>query len=231
MQHVGWKQSWATIGGSSGLFGHFTDPDAFLYSWLIDGNRSSFDAYKVWLSSIKDSRFFGCDRNLNPAVAQLVSAYQHTADPMLLGKLRSIGTKCVAQTIDWQNKPLGILWHPLWINRYWDMTRDFSLYEKLLAFGEQQKGKLAYTNNSMGLAALIWELFEEKEYLTAVWCGVIENYDKYALNHDVNPPQWQLDREKKRDSGPPHRSAMMEHAYAYWYAAVKEAKIESVICE
>lgn len=132
MQHMGWKQHWASSGHNEawgqfrGSVGHFIDPDGMLWCWYVTGDPRARETYGLWADAFRkkmDTQIWGYAREINNALAYVVTAYQATWDPTIIPAIytpaRSLRTYMPLE----QQHP-GPLWHPFWLNRYYDQTRD-----------------------------------------------------------------------------------------------------------
>lgn len=148
----------------AGLYGHWVDPDAHLWAWLIDGETRGHDLYNLWVQSLKTYGYMhrGVRREANTTIAVLVNAYEFTGDPDYLPAIHNLGyTLRTKEPLPKQNP--GPMWHPLWINRYYQLTRDPAYVPFILEHGHDP-----YMGNTwnLALAAQAYELSGDASYLT-----------------------------------------------------------------
>jgi hypothetical protein len=148
----------------AGLWGHWVDSDAHLYAWLIDGEARGQDMYKLWLASLKTYGFLsgGVRREANTTLALLVNAYEFSGDPDYLPAIWNLGLTLRTKEPLESQQP-GPMWHPLWINRYYHLTRDPAYIEFVLKYGRMPG--LGGTWN-LALSALAYEVSGDKSFLT-----------------------------------------------------------------
>jgi hypothetical protein len=148
----------------AGLWGHWVDPDAHLYAWLMDGDARGHDMYALWLSSLKTYGFLGTGvrREANNTLAMIIHAYEFTGDPDFLPAIWTLGLSLrTKEPLEAQNP--GPMWHPLWINRYYHLTRDPEYVPFILKYG--RSAAMGNTWN-LALSALAYEVSGDKTYLT-----------------------------------------------------------------
>ncbi|HTU25727.1 MAG TPA: hypothetical protein VMF30_10035, partial [Pirellulales bacterium] len=145
-------------------WGHWVDPDALIWSWYIDGNARAKDVYDIWAEAIRE---YGLPqestrRDVNTSLAIALTYYQASWDPAVLPFINIMG-----HALRW-NEPLekqnpGPLWHPLWINRYFEQTRDPDYPEFILKYARLPQMGDTWT---LPLAALAFDLSGDASYLT-----------------------------------------------------------------
>jgi hypothetical protein len=148
----------------AGLLGHWVDPDASLWMWLLDEDRRAFDTYQNWTAKIAKhgAPLKGTRREINTSLAVIVELYRHTHDPDLIPFIRGMGASLRAETLHTQAP--GPMWHPMWINRYYTLTRDPAYEAWILEYGRWPA--VGHTQ-SLPLAALAYDLTGDVSYLTA----------------------------------------------------------------
>jgi hypothetical protein len=148
----------------AGLYGHWIDPDAHLYAWLMDGDERGRDLYNLWVNSLKVYGFVGggVRREVNNTLAMVINAYEYTGDADFLPAIWNMGlTLRTKEPLEKQNP--GPMWHPLWINRYYHMTRD----PEYVAFIKHYGTRPGMGNTwNLALSALAYEVSGDKTYLT-----------------------------------------------------------------
>lgn len=143
--------------------GHWIDPDTMLWNWYLTGNERARDVYNMWGQSYSENpMYFGYRREANTTLACMVNYYRATWDPRMLPAIRGLGCSLrTAEPLEKQNP--GPLWHPLWINRYYELTRDPEYVPFILKYA---RGTHLSDTWTTGLSALAYELSGDKSYLT-----------------------------------------------------------------
>ena len=150
--------------GHADPWGHWVDPDAFLWSWYIDGNPRAKDVYDLWAEAI---RTYGLPlantrREVNTSLAIALTYYQSSWDAAVLPFIIEMGHALRwLEPLDKQNP--GPLWHPLWINRYYGQTRDPDYPDFILKYARMPQLGDTWT---LPLAALAFDLSGDATYLT-----------------------------------------------------------------
>jgi hypothetical protein len=149
----------------SAVWGHFIDPDAFLWAWYMDGDPRAKDAYDLWSRAVarEGTPNRGTRREANTSLAYAVTYYEATWDPWILPSILGLGTSL--RTVEpLESQAPGPLWHPLWINRYYERTRDpeyrpfIEKYARMSRLGEAWP---------IALAALAYRITNDERYLLA----------------------------------------------------------------
>ncbi len=154
----------------AGIYGHWVDSDAHLYAWLIGGEPRARDLYALWLNSLKTYGYIGAGvrREANNTLAMIINAYEFTGDADFLAPIWTLGqTLRTREPLEQQNP--GPMWHPLWINRYYHLTRDPEYVPFILKYG--RSAVMGNTWN-LALSALAYEVSGDKTYLTQQLNGI-----------------------------------------------------------
>jgi hypothetical protein len=105
----------------------------------------------------------GVRREANTSLACAVTYYQATWDADILPSIHGLGLSLrTAEPLEKQQP--GPMWHPLWINRYYDSTRDPEYVPFILKYARMTGMENCWTT---ALGALAHELSGDKSYLTA----------------------------------------------------------------
>ena len=149
--------------GHGALWGHWVDPDASLWAWYLDGDRRANDVYQMWHRSVREFGLpvAGTAREINTSLAIAVELYNATFDPDLLPHIHGMAKGLLTVPLEQQNP--GPMWHPMWINRYYALTRDPSYRDWILRYGREESIGNTWV---LGLSALAYELSGDKSYLT-----------------------------------------------------------------
>lgn len=146
------------------LAAHWTSPDAHLWAWLMSAEPRARDLYHLWHQSVRQSGTMikGVRREANTTLALLITAYQYTHDIDLLPAIHGLGRSLRTNEPLSQQMP-GPFWHPLWMNRYYEQTRD----PQYVPFILEHAGRTALADTwLLGLSALAYEITGDKAYLT-----------------------------------------------------------------
>ncbi len=148
----------------AGLYGHWVDSDAHLYAWLIGGDARARDLFAMWVDSLKQYGYMGSGvrREANNTLAMILNAYEFTGDADFLAPIWTLGQSLRTREPLEQQNP-GPMWHPLWINRYYHLTRDPDYVPFILKYGRWTA--MGGTWN-LALSALAYEVSGDKTYLT-----------------------------------------------------------------
>jgi hypothetical protein len=147
----------------AGVVGHWIDPDAYLWSWYIDASALARDTYEQWSEAIAREGLprAGTKREFNTTLAYAITLYQQTWNPDLLPGIRGMAGTLREVPLDRQTP--GPLWHPLWINRYVDQTRD-PAYTQFIIDNALGRDRI-FDTWITGLGALGFELTGDRGFL------------------------------------------------------------------
>lgn len=172
--------------GHAGLWGHWTDPDASWWSWLLDHNRRGRDVYAMWHESVRKRGMplGGTRREANTTLAIAVSAYQATHDADLLPYIHGMG-RSLREDQPLEEQTPGPMWHPLWVNRYVELTRDPRYTPFVLEHGRKVVIKDTWI---VALSALAYQQSGDKAFLTQHFDRLLE-----MPRHMYHPPESESD--------------------------------------
>ncbi len=147
----------------AGLWGHWVDPDASLWAWLIDANDRARDVYRTWHQSIRNAGLplRGTRREINTSLAIACTLYEATLDPDILPAIHGMG-RSLREDEPLENQNPGPMWHPLWVNRYLHQTRDPQYDDFLREHGSKVGIKDTWV---VALAAQTYQRFGERQTL------------------------------------------------------------------
>ena len=142
---------------------HFINPDAFIISYLVMGDRRGLELMRAWGRSL-DRVALPPERSREQAVTigELFSYYTTTWDPQALVHLSDLTSEYLSQSC--RANGFGF-YHSQYIRRYWELTRDPALRrwtEEAWASGIR-----AYQ-----VAALMYEWTGDRKYLTEMMPGI-----------------------------------------------------------
>jgi hypothetical protein len=109
-------------------WGHFIDPDAYLWEYLLEGDLFARDLYRTWIGTTKRGLFptHGAGREAINDVAMLLNAYAMTWDPQMVLQLHRRGVDITLETALEKASNAGSfpVWHKRWADRYYALARD-----------------------------------------------------------------------------------------------------------
>lgn len=172
----------------SGLWGHWVDPDPFLWCWYMDGDPRAREMYALWAESfVKKSGapLSGTRREANTTEAYLVNYYQATWDADALPAIYGMGDSLrTMEPLEKQNP--GPMWHPMWINRYYELTRDPDYRDFILKYARMTTIENTWT---IALAALAYDLSGDKTYLTQ-HLGAVDSFPQRYFHSPGDLYDW-----------------------------------------
>lgn len=152
---------------------HFTCPTSYLLNHLMDGDYAALDTYHLWYSGLhRMALAIGGSRDVNCTMAHLVPAYQYFGDPQLLLYIHRDGKSLLE--VPFKNHESGH-YHPLWAERYYDLTRDDNMRKCL----EQAS---ADGMNYPGFNSLAYRITGDEKYLKLMFNEVIADSRGIYLN-------------------------------------------------
>jgi hypothetical protein len=110
-----------------GVWGHFIDPDAFLYRYYIEGNLRAWDLYRMWGHSLHGGKLplSGNGRETINTFGMMLNYYRATWDPQAILSLRTAADGIHAKPLETsQAAPSFPVWYKTWAERYYDLARD-----------------------------------------------------------------------------------------------------------
>lgn len=132
MQHIGWKTHWGSSsqgeawGQFGGVTGHHIDPDAYLWCWYLTGNERAWEAYQTWANAYEaqmPGQYIGWAREVINTLAYGLSCYDALHRPTFLPGLYTTA-RSLRTLSPLENQQPGPMWHPWWLIRVYDQTRD-----------------------------------------------------------------------------------------------------------
>lgn len=111
------------------LIGHWIDPSSLLYSWVIDANLWSRDAYSLWDTNVR-SRLYtsGTRRDVNTTLVHAITLYQHTHDDVLLANINGMIAGLISMPL--VDQAPGPIWEPTWLERYYEFNPNNVLFNQ-----------------------------------------------------------------------------------------------------
>ncbi|MBI2191204.1 MAG: hypothetical protein HYU36_04395 [Planctomycetes bacterium] len=165
---------------------HFINPDAYLLSFLLRGDHRGLELAKAWVQAfgrvaLPPER----SRECNATLGEMVRYYTATWDPQAILYIRDLADDHNSRP--WTEIPAHpghTLYHDRWVQRYWELSRDPLLRQRVLEWFKPGDlagaGKYGYPQ----LRALAWEWTGDRAYLTeylqsavGLWRAVYDNRD------------------------------------------------------
>jgi hypothetical protein len=171
----------------AGLWGHWVDPDASLWCWYLDANPRARDLYQLWHDSVRKYGMIyrGTRREINTSLAITCSLYEATWDPEVLLNIHGMGESL--RTAEPLTKQFpGPMWHPLWINRYFELTRDPAYVPFILEHGSAQGIGDTWI---VALSGLAYRLSNDPRYLTVHFDRLLE-MPRNFYHHEGDAYDW-----------------------------------------
>ncbi len=173
--------------GHAGLSGHWVDPDAFLWCWYLDGNPRAREVYQLWADSFLSRGLptRGTRREANTTLAVIMTWYQATWNPNLLPAIHAMGRSLRLDEPLEKQFP-GPMWHPLWITRYYEQTRDPEYVPFILKYARLSQLGDTWTT---ALGALAYDLSGDTSYLTQ-HLGRVNDFPQMFFRAPGDPYDW-----------------------------------------
>jgi hypothetical protein len=144
------------------LTGHWPDPTALLWAWLLDADRWAKDGYELWYAEVQPGTG-GVAREANQNIVQSMNAYEYRPHPKFEKSIQGI-------IMDLARVPLlvqrpGPLWDPTWPSRYYEMFPQDKKFQKWLLESADAVGVNDEGFASMALCATAYDVTKDKKYL------------------------------------------------------------------
>jgi hypothetical protein len=146
----------------SGLTGHWPDPSALLFAWLIDANRWAKEGYELWLANVKFPSE-GARREINTTLVHAITAYEYQPTPDKLAAIRGMVRGLMSLPLIHQNP--GPLWEPTWLSRYHELFPNDAEFNKYLIESADATGARVEGVWSLALCATAYRISKDDKYL------------------------------------------------------------------
>jgi len=200
--------------GHAGLQGHYINPDAFLFRYLIEGNRRALDAYKNWISSLKASRpYRGASRETNTTLGELLPLYRLTWDTDILVRIATIAESMVTIPMEeMPHPPSQLVWHQAWFSRLYDLTRDPRITKNVIQYTDDGN---RFGRRHPNVTAWLYHQTGKREYLLHGARVALDSFRNIYRNPDdpMNGFRTQFGAYRQR----------LYRAAPYWLAAAVQA--------
>lgn len=163
---------------------HFIDADAFILHWLLFGDRRGKELAEAWGAAFQRVALPPeRSRECVTALGDMLSYYTMTWDPQAILYIRDLANDMNSRPFgDVPAFPVHPFFHSRWAMRYWELTRDPLVRERVLESFKPDKSALSATYGFGQLRALAWRWTGDKTYLMAhlpslstLWEGAYDN--------------------------------------------------------
>lgn len=166
--------------------GHFINPDASLFRYLLFGDHRGWELNQAWAHAF--------DRVTTPpersrenvtTLGEMLSYYVNTWDAQAILHIRELADEHNSRP--WKESPAfpgHNLFHDRWTIRYWDLTRDPKLQQRVLEWFEPDYRKSESISAYPQVRAQVWQWTGRKEYLTEFLPTLTTMWDGIYLNPD-----------------------------------------------
>lgn len=170
--------------GDEGRWYHYGDSDGLMYAWLIDADFMAKEAYDDYYASVYSVEFPPINFSETPTywrdyvapLKRLCCMLEYTKDARLLPVIHTLGNFAKTVHPNVYNNT-GPVWHPLWLNKYYESLRDpdYAEYIPTYVTGEIAD-RLDSPNTNVGftpehvstiaVAAKTYEITGDSDYLS-----------------------------------------------------------------
>ncbi len=163
----------------AGVLGHYVDPDAFLLRYLIEGDLRARDLYRMWASSLGERRLgTAAGREAVNTFAMTLNYYEATWDPQAILYNHDFAEAALKRPLEAYKIPAWFpVWHPSWMQRYDDLTRDPRIVERVESYLHAGFGRPA-------VDAMLFRHTKDAKLLTKRMNQVYESARKVYYNGD-----------------------------------------------
>lgn len=163
---------------------HFIDADSFILHWLLFGDRRGKELAEAWATAFQRVALPPeRSRECVTALGDMLSYYTTTWDPQAILYIRDLANDMNSRP--WKEVPafpVHPTFHTRWMMRYWELTRDPLLKERLLEAFKPEQNASSATYGYCQVRAMAWRWTEDRSYLTAnlsalstLWEAAYEN--------------------------------------------------------
>jgi hypothetical protein len=146
----------------AGLTGHWSDPSALLFAWLMDADRWAKDGYDLWLANVKFPTG-GNTREVNTTLVHAITAYEYQPTDALLAAIKTMGKNLIVKPIVEQHQ--GPIWEPTWLSRYYELIPEDEAFKKYLLASADALGTRHDAMWTLALSATAYRITGDDKYL------------------------------------------------------------------
>jgi hypothetical protein len=153
---------------------HWVSPTTFLLDYYLTGDYAARDTYRLWASALNRMPLAaGASRDVNNTMAHVVPLYEATGDSQLLLFIHRMAEGLLGTPF---RDHISGQYHPLWANRYYDLTRDPRVLPRVV------EAIAAGSTDTGSWNALAYRLTGDRKYLTMMFNRVIASGKAIYLN-------------------------------------------------
>jgi hypothetical protein len=167
---------------------HFLNPDAHLFRYLLVGDHRALDLAQGWFDSLNRVALPPeRSREACNTLGELVSYYETTWDPQTLPAIRDLADDMLSRP--WAEIPAHpghTFYHDRWVQRYWALTRDPVLWQRLVEVFPADKAAAAAGHWYFypQLRALLWRETGNRDYLQGALAQLAQPMRGVYVNPD-----------------------------------------------
>ncbi len=160
------------------IWGHFINPDAYRFRYLIEGNGRAKDLYMLWADSIKTYDVpMTWGRDVNNTFGEILAYYTTTWDPDVMFRIHLTSDGMLSFPMDKMPAPYDHPgWHRFWHSRLYSLTRDERIPKSVLEYSKNYGRKFA--------SMMAWDYYEtgDEDYLQVSMPAVYDAIHKVYRN-------------------------------------------------
>ncbi len=203
----------------SAQWGHWPDPSALLYAWLIDANRWAKDGYDLWLQNVKLPTG-GTRREVNTTLVHAITAYEYDPRPEFLTAIKGMVHDLSSVPLA-QQQP-GAIFEASWLTRYHELFPDDAAFNKFIVDNAQMSGTNIEGFWTLALCATAYQITKDESLLRR-HAGTLDRCVRRVFHDQASDKRWDL---YGLAPGPRDGHFMLQwHRFA---AALRDAHITSL---
>ncbi len=144
-----------------GIWGHWINPCAYLFRYLIEGDKRAHDLYRMWGTSMGRTTISNAPgREIANTLAEVVDYYRFTWDPDAIVWMNDMANGLLAGKLEsWPNPGSFPLFNLFWFSKLYGLTRDPRVLDRFLNYCN------TYGAKSPMLLAWAYEQTGDRKYL------------------------------------------------------------------
>jgi hypothetical protein len=139
-----------------GVWGHWINPSAYLFRYLIEGDKRALDLYRLWGETLGRVAIPSAPgREIANTLSEVIDYYRFTWDPDAIVWINDMANGLLARRLeDWQEPGSFPLFNLFWFSKLFELTRDQRVLDRFLAycdtFGAENPMLLAWAYEQTG---------------------------------------------------------------------------------